>query len=79
MKILLNSIIILLLIVQALTFVTKQDLTLSDLINRKKSTFKCDIFGRQIRTGLQQRGIGITEAQETKVLSLMKQAASLYS
>jgi hypothetical protein len=79
MKILLNSIIILLLILQALTFVTKQDLALSDLINRKKSTFKCDIFGRQIRNGLQQRGIGITEAQETKVLSLMKQAAILYS
>jgi hypothetical protein len=73
--------LIFLLATQAFAFTAQEEaaLTLSDLMVRKKSTYKCDIFGRQVRAGLQQKGIGITDGQETKVLSLMKQAASFYS
>lgn len=69
---------IILLATQAFAFEAKSTMTVSDLLAMKKATTKKDLFGRSIRTNLQQRGAGVTEGQEKYVLSLMTQSANIF-
>lgn len=71
-------IFIILLATQAFAFEAKSTMTVSDLLAMKKATAKKDLFGRSIRTNLQQRGAGVTEGQEKYVLSLMTQSANIF-
>jgi len=74
-----KAILLLLLVMSVLSFEVQQSLSLSDLFSRKKTVVKTDIFGRQVKVVLQQKGSGITDAQQTFALKLMEQGSSIYA
>ena len=65
--------IVLLFILQSLAYsINKQkETTVADLFAKKPFSFKSDIFGRKIKSGLQQTGTGISRQQENFILQQM--------
>lgn len=73
-----KAILVVLLVMSVLSFEVQQSLGLSDLLERKKTAVKTDIFGREVKVVLKQKGSGISDAQQTYALKLMEQGASVY-
>lgn len=74
-----KAILVLMLVMSVLSFEVQPSLGLSDLIEMKKTAVKTDIFGRQVKVVLKQKGSGITDAQQTFALKMMEQGASIYA